>query len=260
MPLISIITISFNNLPELQQTCKSVDIQKQLPFEHVIIDGSTNTAIRDFLESGSQPSYRKWISEPDDGIADAFNKGLKLAKGDIVVMLNSADALYEDTTLKTVTEIFGNNPNLQWIHGKYQLVRGNQHVIIGKPYEKSKLYRGMRSICHQTMFYKKSLHDKYGPYNTSEKIGMDYDFLCRIADEPFLFTENVLINFAPAGISSVNYLLALKDAKGTYEKYYGKSYRLQLWQLRLKLLHYLLTSPIGNFLYSIKKALKLENM
>lgn len=260
MPSISIITISFNNLAELQKTCNSVDIQERLPFEHIIIDGSTNGEIRDFMESSSQPAYRKWISEPDDGIADAFNKGLAMAKGDIVVMLNSADTLYDASTLSTVTEIFESNPNSQWIHGKYQLVRGNQKVIIGKAYEKSKLYRGMRSICHQTMFYKKSLHEKYGLYNVSEKIGMDYDFLCRIADEPFLFTETVLINFAPAGISSVNYLNALNDAKRIYEKYHGKNFMLPVWQLRLRLLHFLLKSPIGNFLYKIKKALKLENI
>ena len=260
MPSISIITISFNNLTELRETCNSVDIQKQLPFEHIIIDGSTNTDIRNFLQSGSQPVYRKWISEPDDGIADAFNKGLAMAKGDIVVMLNSADTLYEASTLNTVAEFFERDSGLQWIHGKYQLIRGNQKVIIGKPHEKSKLYRGMRSTCHQTMFYKKSLHDKYGLYNTSEKIGMDYDFLCRIADEPFLFTETVLINFAPQGISSANYLPALKDARRIYENHFGKSFMLQLWQLRLKLLHYLLKSPIGNFLYKLKKTLKLENM
>ncbi len=260
MTAISVITVCFNNVQETINTCNTVDMQQPLAFEHILIDGSTNAAIKNYLEQNTQPSYRKWICEPDDGIADAFNKGLKLATGDIVVMLNSGDTCFDENTLITASEIFEQNPAVQWIHGKYRLVRGNQQVIIGKPYEKAKLYRGMRSICHQTMFYKKSLHDKHGLYDPMEKIGMDYDFLCRIADEPFQFTEKVLINFAPAGTSSVNYLSALKDAKRIYEKYFGESFKLLLWQARLRFLHNLLKSPIGNFLYKIKTSLKLENL
>ena len=257
---ISVITICFNNLEETVATCNSVDIQQNNPFEHIIIDGSSKPDIKNHLEQNPQPAYRKWICERDEGIADAFNKGLLLAKGDIVVMLNSADTFYDEFAISTVNKVFEANPSIKWAHGKYQLIRGNQKVTIGKPFEKAKLYRGMRSVCHQTMFIKKELHDKYGMYNKSEKIGMDYDFLCRIADEPFVFINMILVNFAPAGTSSINYSAALKDAKRIYEKHYGKSFKLNLWQLRLKFLHFLLRSPIGNFLYKIKTSLKLENM
>ena len=260
MPTISVITICFNNLSETIATCNSVDMQQTKPFEHIIIDGSSNPGIKNHLEHNSQPAYRKWICEPDEGIADAFNKGLLMARGDIVVMLNSGDTFFEALTISTVTKTFEENPSVQWVHSKYQLIRGNQQVSIGKPFEKSKLYRGMRSICHQTMFVKKALHNKYGLYDKTEKIGMDYDFLCRIANEPFVFIKMIVVNFAPAGASSVYYLQALKDAKRIYEKYYGKSFMLWLWQVRLKLLFYLLRSPVGNFLYKIKTRLKLENM
>lgn len=260
MTNISVITICFNNLQETIDTCNAVDIQQKKPFEHIIIDGSSNADIKNYLEQNNQPAYRKWICEPDEGIADAFNKGVLMATGNIVVMLNSGDTFFDEFTITTVTKIFEKNPSIQWLHGKYQLIRGNQKITIGKPFEKLKLYRGMRSICHQTMFVKKTLHDKYGLYDKAEKIGMDYDFLCRIADEPFVFVKNILVNFAPAGTSSVHYLRALKDAKQIYQKYYGKSFMLWLWQVRLKLLYYLLQSPFGNFLYKIKTRLKLENM
>lgn len=260
MNLISIITICFNNLKETIATCESVDIQKSSPFEHIIIDGSSKPDIQDYLESTRQPLYRKWVCESDKGIADAFNKGIKMATGNIVVMLNSGDTFYDANTIETVTNLFKLNSEIKWLHSKYQLIRGNQEVIIGKPFEKEKLYRGMRSVCHQTMFIKKELHDKYGLYNTDEKIGMDYDFLCRIANENFLFTKSVLINFAPAGASSKMYLKALKDAKRIYNKHFGNSFKLWLWQIRLRSLYYLLKSPIGNFLYKIKRSLKLENM
>jgi glycosyltransferase involved in cell wall biosynthesis len=260
IPTITVVTICYNNLQEVIATCNSVDMQQVKPLEHYIIDGSSTPDIKNHLETNNQPSYRKWICEPDNGIADAFNKGIKNAAGEIVVMLNSADTFFDDTVIKTVTAAFEQAPSLQWLHGKYRLQRGNQWVTIGKPFEKKKLYRGMRSICHQTMFVKKELHDKYGLYDTNEKIGMDYDFLCRIANEPFAFIRSVLVNFAPAGASSVNYLQSLKDVKRIYTKYYGNNFMLWLWQIRLKVLYYLLRSPIGNFLYKLKTGMKLENM
>lgn len=260
MSSISVITICFNNLQELLTTCSSVDLQEQKPFEHLIIDGSTTPEIKNYLEQHPQPPYRRWICERDKGIADAFNKGIRHAKGDILVMMNSADTFFDERTLMIVSRVFRDNPSIQWLHGKYQLTRGGQQVIIGKPFEKDKLYRGMRSISHQSMFVRKTLHDKHGLYDASEKVSMDYDFLCRIADEPFVFIEDVLVNFAPAGTSSVLYMQSLKDTRRIYEKYYGYSALLVLWQIRLRILYTLLTSPIGNFMYRIKTGLKLENM
>jgi glycosyltransferase involved in cell wall biosynthesis len=241
-------------------TCKSVDIQLIKPFEHLIIDGSTSPDIRNYLETNQQPVYRKWICEPDNGIADAFNKGIKNALGNIVVMLNSGDTFFDENSMAIAIEAFNENGSVQWLHSKYKLVRGNQSVIIGKPFEKRKLYRGMRSVCHQSMFIRKQLHDKYGMYDSNEKIAMDYDFLCRIAGEHFLFLDTALVSFAPAGISSSGYLQSLKDAKRVYEKYFGKSYLLMIWQIRLRFLFFLLHSPVGNFLYKIKTMLKLENL
>jgi glycosyltransferase involved in cell wall biosynthesis len=260
MNRISVITICFNNPEDVINTCKSVDIQGEKPFEHLIIDGSSSPTIKNYLESNSQPSYRRWIAEKDDGISDAFNKGVLNAKGDIVVMLNSGDTFYNDDALSVASAEFERDKSLQWLHSKYELHRGDQWIIIGKPFERSKMYRGMRSICHQTMFVKKALHDKYGLYDKQLKISMDYDFLLRIANEKFLFIEPPLIKFAPAGTSSINYSISLAEIKKTYRKYYGDSIFLEIWQLRLKTLHYLLDTKIGKLLFKVKTGLKLENM
>ncbi|MGG9964530.1 glycosyltransferase [Ferruginibacter sp. SUN106] len=257
---ITVITICFNNLQDVIATCQSVDMQELPPFEHYIIDGSSSAEIKNYLENNVQPVYRKWICEPDNGIYDAINKGIKHATGNILVMLNSGDTFFDAKAIAHAAAAFDNNPSLQWLHSKYKLLRGNQWVIIGKPFEKNKLYRGMRSICHQTMFVKKQLHDQYGLYSTSEKIAADYDFLCRIADEKFIFLESPLINFAPSGISSSGYFLSLAETKKVYERHFGKSILLNLWQIRLKVLFHLLHSPVGNFLYKIKTGLKLENL
>ena len=257
---ITVITICYNNLQDVINTCQSVDMQQQKPFEHLVIDGSAEKDIKNYFENNLQPGYRRWICEPDNGIYDAINKGIVNATGDIVVMLNSGDCFYNAGAIENASKAFDEDDSLQWLHSKYKLLRGNQWVVIGKPFEKSKLYRGMRSICHQSMFVKKQLHDKYGLYSTTEKIAADYDFLCRIADEKFIFLETPLVNFAPEGVSSSNYFLSLAESKNIYERYFGKSFLLSLWQLRLKILFYLLHSPAGNFLYRIKSGLKLENM
>jgi glycosyltransferase involved in cell wall biosynthesis len=257
---ISVITICFNNLQELLATCASVDRQTLLPFEHWIIDGSSEPGIKNYLNSNTQPGYRKWISEKDNGIADAFNKGVQRVAGDIVNMLNAADCYFDENTLAAVSESFGKHPSVQWLHGKYQLQRGGIWVVIGKPFEKEKLYRGMRSLSHQSMFIKTALHTRYGLYDTTLRNAMDYDFVCRIAMEPMVFIESPLVVFAPGGITDTSYLNALSEARMVYEKYFGYSFKLVCWQARLKLLYYLLKSPLGGLLYKIKVRLGLENM
>ena len=256
---ISVITICYNNLEELKQTCASVDSQTFLPYEHWIIDGSSEPGIKNYLSTTPQPAYRKWISEKDKGIADAFNKGVERAGGDILNMLNAADYYFNDTVLQTVADAFNAHPGISWLHGRYRLLRGGLWVVIGKPFEKEKLYRGMRSLSHQSMFIKKELHQQYGLYDIHLRNAMDYDFVCRISSEPILFLEKTLVVFAPGGTTYTNYLQAMAEAKKVYEKYFGRSIKLIFWHTRLKILHYLLNSGAGPLLYKLKVWLKLEN-
>lgn len=257
---ISIITICFNNPEELKATCASVDAQTRAPYEHWIIDGSSNTAIKEWLENNPQPAYRKWLCERDKGIGDAFNKGIALANGTVLNMLNSADTYIDPTTLQQVIDLFAQQPALSWLHSKYRLQRGGQWVIIGKRFEAGKLYRGMRSLCHQSMFVKKELHTRYGNYNNNLRNAMDYDFVCRIAKEPVAFIEKPLVEFAPGGTTYANHLKALGEGRKVYETHFGYSIKLVLWQLRLRFLHFLLNSPFGSFMYKIKVWLRLENL
>jgi glycosyltransferase involved in cell wall biosynthesis len=259
MPSISVVTICFNNLNDLIKTCQSVNAQQQPPFEHIIIDGSTNSAIKEYLETLPQPSWRRWINERDKGIADAFNKGILLATGDVVHLLNSGDVYYDNAVLQNVQEVLQQKEQATWFHGQLHMKRGGEWVIIGKPFDKTKVYRGMRGTLHPTMFVYKTLYTKYGLFDTSLKIAMDYDFLVRIAAEPFTYAAFPVVTFDPGGVSSNTYLASLKENKYCYEKYHGKSSRLFFWQLRLTFLHYLLHSPIGNFLYRLKKKLGLAN-
>lgn len=259
MEKISIVTICFNNPDELKQTCASVDSQQEKPWEHWVIDGSSTPAIKDWLENTPQPSYRKWISERDKGIADAFNKGIVRCTGGIIYLLNSGDRLYDGSITGRVEKEFASAENLMWCHGKLKTLRGDQWVIVGKPFEKSKLYRGMRGVFHPTMFVRKEVYDRHGLYDENIKMAMDYDMLCRIADEKSSFIDYPVAIFDPTGISSTRYLDAMEESFSCYRKYYGSSVKQKIWRLRLTALHKLLNTGLGRSLYRLKVKLGLEN-
>ncbi len=256
---ISVITICFNNLADVQKTCASVDAQTMPPHEHWIINGSTNSDIADWLEHTPQPAYRKWINERDKGIADAFNKGLQKASGPITHLLNSGDVYAGTDVLATVSSFFQMHPMVHWISGNIELIRGGEKVTIGKPFEKEKLYRGMRSVSHPTWFVKKEVYHRVGYFKSEYKIAMDYDMMCRLGEETYQYLPKTIVIFDDAGVSSTQYLRSLAENKTVYESYFGKSVKLEFWQLRLKLLYYLLQSSIGKWLFRVKKKMGLEN-
>ena len=260
MAKLSIITICFNNLQEVLDTCKSVDEQTIPPFEHLVINGSTNNEIEDYFLKNNHVSFRKIFNERDKGIADAFNKGIKKSSGDIILLLNSGDLLYDKNVIKIVSEKFDADQNLMWLHGKYRYQRSGIWVTLGKPFEPKKLYRGMRSLSHQTMYVRKELYDKYGLYDNSFEIAMDFDFVARIRNEKFIFLNEILAINVPGGISSEKYNLSLKEGSQVVKKYLGFSWKNKLWTLRLKILKAIQNIPfLGKLLYKIKVGLGLAN-
>lgn len=259
MSRISVITICFNNLADVQRTCASVDSQLQQPDEHWIINGSTTTDIDQWLRATPQPAYRKWISERDKGIADAFTKGIQHATGEITHLLNSGDTYASNDVLTTVSAFFEANSSIQWISGNIQLMRGGVAVVVGKPYDPSKLYRGMRSVSHPTCFVKKEVYGRIGYFSSQWKIAMDYDLLCRLTREPYAYIPKTIAVFDDTGISSTSYLRSLEETKAVYESYFGPSLKMTIWQWRLKLLHHLLQTSFGKWLFGLKRKMGLEN-
>lgn len=259
MNRISLVTICFNNLDELIKTCASVDSQDMHPFEHIIIDGSSKEDIKNYLNSSPQPPYRRWLCERDKGISDAFNKGIALCTGDIINLLNSGDTLYDSQALGKVQKAFEANPDVQWVHGKLYTLRGGIWVAIGKPFDKALLYKGMRGTMHPTMFLRKELYEKHGTFDISLKMAMDYDLLCRIADEKSFFIDAPLTTFDPEGVSTANYVKAMQESYAQYRKYFGYSAKQQAWEYRQRFMHWLLHTPVGKWLYKVKVNAGKEN-
>jgi len=256
---VSVITICYNNLPDLQKTCASVDQQSLPPAEHWIINGSSEPDIAEWLSHTPQPVYRKWINESDKGIADAFNKGIERAGFAITHLLHAGDRYASEDVLEAVTKVFDNNPPVQWISGNIQMIRAGNPVVVGKAFDKTKLYRGMRSISHPTWFVKKEVYARIGLFNSEYKIAMDYDLMCRIANEPYTYLDKLIVVFDDTGVSSTNYLRSLEENRKIYESYFGFSFPLVTWQFRLQLLHHLLQTGFGKWLFGLKKKVGLEN-
>lgn len=259
MSSISIITICFNNLADLQKTCASIDGQTRLPEEHWVINGSTTPDIEQWLLNTPRPAYRKWMNERDKGIADAFNKGIERANSGITHLLHAGDRYASNDVLEAVAKIFENNPTVQWISGNIQIIRSGNPVVVGKTFDKTKLYRGMRSISHPTWFVKKEVYTRIGLFNSEYKIAMDYDLMCRIASEPYTYLDKLIVVFDDTGVSSTNYLRSLEENRKVYESYFGFSFLLMIWQWRLRFLHHLLQTSFGKWLFELKKKIGLEN-
>lgn len=257
MERLSVITICFNNLAELQATCASVDSQTTAPFEHYIIDGSSNVEIADWLQTTPQPSYRKWICERDKGISDAFNKGIQHVSGSIIHLLNAADTYYSNEVIEKVYKWFDIHPKAQWISGNIHMKRGGIWVNIGVPFDPSQLYKGMRSVAHPTWFLRKEVYQRRGLFNVDIKIAMDYDLLCRLSQEPYSYLAETMVRFDDKGVSTTQYLQSLDDNIKVYETYFGWSIKCRFWQWRLKMIYYLMQTSLGKSLYKMK-ATKLK--
>jgi len=179
---ISIITATFNSVNVLSDALNSLLNQTYANYECIIIDGGSTDGTIEIIKA-YEPLFQrklKWISEPDNGIYDAWNKGLKMAKGDIVGILNSDD-IYLENALSIINETFVNN-NIEIAFGDIVL----QKATFGEIFEievKSNinlngLIKGM-SIMHPSVFVKKTWYEKEGKFDTSYRISSDYEFVLR---------------------------------------------------------------------------------
>lgn len=174
--LLSIVTITFNNFEELLHTVESVrDLEH---CEHIIINGGNCLKTLAFLKNYSGRS----ISEPDQGISDAFNKGVQHSHGDAVMMLNSGDILLDRTYPEQALLILAKHPEVNFVHADelYDDALIGKFVMQPLRFQnnlKPNIGRGM-PYRHQTMIVRKTVYDKVGLFDLNY-ITSDYDWLCR---------------------------------------------------------------------------------
>ena len=206
MSLLSIVTITFNNFDELLHTVESVKDLKCC--EHLIINGGKCQKTLEFLQSFSGKS----ISEPDQGISDAFNKGIKLSQGSAVILLNSGDILLDQTYPEKALHILKEHPEVDFVHANELYDDAMIGEFVMRPLRKqNNLYpnigKGM-PYRHQTMVVRKTVYEKVGLFDL-KYVTSDYDWICRwenscikISESAYYLQGNPVIKMDGGGISS----------------------------------------------------------
>jgi glycosyltransferase involved in cell wall biosynthesis len=173
-PLLSIITVVYNGEKYLEQTIKSVFNQKKI-YEYIIIDGnSKDNSLKIIKKYSNKISY--WISEKDKGLYYAFNKGMELAQGDYVGIINSGD-IYKKNAFDTIDKYINLNPDADFIFGS---VKKHWGVLYGYRPKKIKYSWGFYSSHSTGFFIKRDSAKKVGLYNTKYKYHADYDYFYRM--------------------------------------------------------------------------------
>ena len=178
----SIVTVSYNSEKTIEETIRSVIFQSCKDYEYILVDGgSTDNTLN--IVNNYKKYFNKIISEKDNGIYDAINKGIKVASGEIISILNSDDIFYSNSVLSDVRNVFENDHNYKCVIGNTLIFKAinNQKKIIRN--YKSNFYNWMiylgYSPPHPSSFFKKEVYSKFGLYNTKFKIAGDFDFFLR---------------------------------------------------------------------------------
>lgn len=214
-PLVSIITVCKNSAKTIEKTLKSVELQKYSPIEYIVIDCVSHDETIDIIRSS--PAVSRWVSEPDNGVADAFNKGLSLASGDWVGILN-ADDWYEIDTVATMVQYID---HADVIHGAVRYWRddGTSQIF----YPNQAVLRREMSINHPSVFVKRSVYEDVGGFDQSFRFAMDYELLLRILKSNYRFycvPGVVLANMRCGGLSDIYWKKALSEVMRAKEKHF----------------------------------------
>lgn len=173
MVLVSIITINYNNKEGLEATIKSVVSQSSSNFEYIVVDGgSTDGSFTLLEEYNNLITY--WVSEKDQGIYNAMNKGIRFSKGEYLLFLNSGDYFVNNFVLEKAVNVFCLDCN--FIVGNMIVDDGQKKRLHTNPDKITSDYLIYGSISHPSTFIRRALFEKYGYYNENFKIVSDWEF------------------------------------------------------------------------------------
>lgn len=187
-PFFSIITCVYNSEKFLTKNLESVTKQTFKDYEHIIVysksKDNSRKIINNYLKTNSKAAV---VSTKPNGVASAFNKGIKHSKGKYLFFLNSDDYFYDKNVLMNTNEFLRDNSNLDWVYGVINVVEENRQSIgifpsrkmfqIGSKY----LLKFFNYIPHQAVFMKKEVFNKFGKFDVSLKTNMDYDYWLRVS-------------------------------------------------------------------------------
>jgi glycosyltransferase involved in cell wall biosynthesis len=228
---LSIITINYNNCAGLKRTIDSVVSQSFKDYEWIVIDGGSKDGSKDLIEQYSD-SFTYWVSEPDNGIYNAMNKGIEKANGEWMLFLNSGDWLYDNDTLK---QVFSKSYDADILYGDvmYHWPDGRGQEMERKPDKISLYFFYTDTLCHQATFYRKNIFNTH-KYNESFRICSDWALYIQLLTEGYRFQHLpfCISNFAQDGISTHLTAEHLAEREHVFNEYFADCIRPDLDQLK----------------------------
>ena len=210
----TIITPTFNSREFIEETLESVLSQEGAELEYIFVDGGSTDGTLDIIKRYAAADARiKWISEPDEGIADAFNKGIALAGGEIVGIINSDDS-YLPAALRMVAESAAAYPECDVFHGDIvRLDQAGRELFVLKPLDiETSVWREM-PVNHPATFVRRQAYGAIGGFDVSLRYAMDYDLVLRLhkAGCRFCYIEAPLASMRYGGASDASFVKGLLE-------------------------------------------------
>lgn len=230
-PSITIITITFNSEKTLERTILTIKNQQYEKLEYIIVDGGSKDGTLDIIKKYEDTVVSKWISEPDNGIADAFNKGIGMATGEIVGIINSDDGLCEGA-LDMLASSY--DPGVDVYRGNVLLWNTDTgEKIVEKPSMHIPFAGLKTNISHQGTFVRLDAYKKYGVFNTNYKFSMDLDLLMRYerAGAVFKHIDYTMAYFTLGGATFSKYTSARRRETETIYRSHGAKW-YHIWKFR----------------------------
>ena len=223
-PKFSIITVTYNAAAVLEDTIQSVITQTYKDVEYIIVDGASTDRTLEIANKYKEHIHRI-VSEPDKGLYDAMNKGIKMATGDYLCFLNAGDELHEDDTLQLMVHSIVTREFPDVIYGETAIVDEEGHFVrmrrLAAPEELTwKSFKKGMVVCHQAFFAKRTLVPLY---DTRYRFSADFDWCIKIMKKSKILhnTHLTLIDYLNEGMTTRNQKASLKERFRIMCKHYG---------------------------------------
>lgn len=216
---ISIITITYNSAKTLQRALESVQSQTYKDIEHIVVDGASTDGTKELIAAyAKQHPNVRWVSEKDDGIYNALNKGIRMATGDVIGFLHSDDVLYSPDSIGHIAAAFGDE-TVDVVYGDLQYCNGGKVVRRWKSndFNPSALKYGWMPP-HPTVYVRRKVYEQVGEYDEWFRISADFDMMIRIFKAGYRskYIPEVLVSMETGGASNKNTKARLSKTQEDY--------------------------------------------
>lgn len=216
---ISIITITFNSAATLPRALESVQSQTYKDIEHVLVDGASTDGTRELIEAYAKKHKNvRWISEPDEGIYNAINKGIKMAMGDVIGFLHSDDVFASTEVIAQIASAL-DTTNADVVYGDLQYCSNGKVIRRWKSnaFDPRSLKYGWMPP-HPTVYVRREVYEQVGKYDEWFRISADYDMMIRIFQAGYRthYIPSVLVCMETGGASNKNTKARLSKTQEDY--------------------------------------------